>query len=143
MAVLLLLISTSWRCSDARNELMLAAILLQDGSIAMRTRFLPLFVMSLVVLPVFDASAAPIRRPDGGTCDSTGTTTRNGTDQDGNRVSCTWDYCTYSDCSTSGGSINSCVRKTTYSNPRNCQAASSRPNISRPGINLPMTRSPN
>lgn len=77
-----------------------------------------------------DALAAP-KRPDGGTCDSTGTARRVGTDESGAKVDCLWDTCTYTECSTSGGQISNCVKKTTYSNAR----ATVRPprNASRPG----------
>ena len=76
----------------------------------------------LVLVPVLDASAKP-RRSDGGSCDSTGTGRKTGTDDQGNKLDCLWDTCTFTQCSTSGGSISNCVQKTEYSNARDCKAA--------------------
>ena len=75
-------------------------------------------------LPMADAFAKP-KRSNGGTCDSTGTARKTGTDQDGNKLDCLWDTCTFSECSTSGGTVSNCVQKTEYSNARDCKAAAS------------------
>ncbi|MGD9915655.1 MAG: hypothetical protein AB7S80_16375 [Rhizobiaceae bacterium] len=69
-----------------------------------------------------DASAKPVRS-NGQACDSTGTARKTGTDEAGNKLDCLWDTCTFSECSTSGGTISGCVQKTEYSNARDCKAA--------------------
>lgn len=68
-----------------------------------------------------DASAKP-KRTNGLECDSTGTARKTGTDEAGNKLDCLWDTCTFSECSTSG-TISNCVKKTEYSNARDCKAA--------------------
>ena len=72
-----------------------------------------------------EAIAAP-KRSNGGTCDSTGTGRKTGTDDQGNKVDCMWDTCTFTECSTSGSTVSNCVKKTEYSNARDCKAASAR-----------------
>jgi len=78
----------------------------------------------------FIMSSASVRRAGavqksatGKTCESSGTERRDGKDDQGNKVNCLFDTCTYSECSTSGGQISNCVRKTEYSNARDCKAA--------------------
>ena len=70
-----------------------------------------------------EVSAEP-RRSNGAACDSTGTARKDGKDQNGNKMNCQWDTCTYTECSTGSGSISNCVKKTEYSNPTDCHAAS-------------------
>ena len=85
-----------------------------------RTR---LFLCILFCLaPLADSSAQP-RRSNGGACDSTSTARKTGTDDQGNKLDCLWDTCTFTECSTSGGQISNCVQKTEYSNARDCKAA--------------------
>lgn len=71
---------------------------------------------------VSEGQAKP-RRSDGGACDSTGTGRKTGKDDQGNTVDCMWDTCTFTTCDTSGGTVSNCVKKTEYSNPRDCKAA--------------------
>ncbi len=78
---------------------------------------------ALLVTAAGTVDAKPVRS-NGGACDSTGTARRTGQDQNGNKMNCLWDTCTYSECSTSGGTIGNCVQKTEYSNPTDCHAAS-------------------
>lgn len=81
-----------------------------------------LFCAIFVALPLSEAFA--VAKSSGGvTCESTGTERRDGKDQDGNKVNCLFDSCTFTECSTSGGTISNCVRKTEYSNARDCKAA--------------------
>ena len=87
-----------------------------------RLMFCVLFVLAPISLAV---EAAPKKGPGGETCTRTGTERKDGKDQSGNTVNCLWDTCTY--CSTSGGKIDCSVLKTSYSNPRDCKAASIRP----------------
>lgn len=94
------------------------------------TRFAIVFMTC--VLAASPALAAPKTSSTGKTCESTGTATKDGKDQDGNTVSCTRDTCTFTECSTSGGQISNCVRKTEYSNPRNCTAKRAMPGKSAP-----------
>jgi hypothetical protein len=82
------------------------------------------FVFStLIVLAFASLADAQPRRADGGACGSTGTARKTGTDQQGNKLDCLWDTCTYSECGTGGGQISNCVTKTEYSNARDCKAA--------------------
>ncbi|WP_133122852.1 hypothetical protein [Zhengella mangrovi] len=76
------------------------------------------------VLLVSAAGAVPVRSDGGGKCDSTGTERRTGKDQDGNKLDCKWDTCTYTKCSTDQNQISQCVKKTEYSNPRDCKSVS-------------------
>jgi hypothetical protein len=81
------------------------------------------FIFStLVVLAFTTLSDAKPRRSDGGACDSTGTARREGKDDQGNKLDCLWDTCTYNACDGSGTHIT-CVTKTEYSNARDCKAA--------------------
>jgi hypothetical protein len=79
------------------------------------------------ILPALDrtdvAFAQQKRGPNGEKCDSFGTERRNGKDQDGNTVNCLFDSCSFLECQTSGSTISGCVRKTVYSNARDCRAA--------------------
>jgi hypothetical protein len=84
---------------------------------------------ALMLLGSAAASDAAPKRPDGGACDSTGTARKTGKDQQGNKLDCLWDTCTYTQCDTSGGTISGCVQKTDYSNARDCKAAAVRPGI--------------
>lgn len=76
------------------------------------------------------AHAAPKSGPNGESCVSSGTVRRDGRDDQGNKVNCEWDFCTY--CDQGNGQINCSVQKTSYSNPRDCRAAAS----TRPGGSL-------
>ena len=67
--------------------------------------------------------ADALKRANGGSCDSVGTGRKTGTDDQGNKLDCLWDTCTYTQCNTSGGQISGCVQKTEYSNARDCKAA--------------------
>jgi hypothetical protein len=78
---------------------------------------------SLLVLACASLADAQPRRSNGGACDTTGTARRVGKDDQGNKLDCLWDTCTYSECGTSGGQIGNCVQKTEYSNARDCKAA--------------------
>lgn len=51
---------------------------------------------------------------------------RVGKDQDGNKLKCDWDACTKLQCDSSGAELKNCRSVTSYSNPRNCKAASAR-----------------
>jgi hypothetical protein len=75
----------------------------------------------LVLIPLSDGNAKP-KRPDGGACDTTGTERKTGTDDQGNKLDCLWDTCTYTKCNTSGGQISGCEKRTDYSNARDCKA---------------------
>jgi hypothetical protein len=103
-------------------------------------RYAIAFLLALpLAVPAGDAGARP-KRADGGQCDTVGTERRNGRDEQGNTVSCTWDSCTYSECSTTGGQVSNCVKKTEYSNPRDCTAARSVPKSTiAPGGVIPKT----
>jgi hypothetical protein len=81
---------------------------------------------------VMESDAKP-RRSDGGACDSTGTGRKQGKDDQGNKVDCMWDTCTFTQCDTSGGSISNCVQKTEYSNPRDCKPAAAIKGTRTPG----------
>ena len=88
------------------------------------------FVLSSVmVLAMTSLADAKPKRADGGACDTTGTERREGKDQQGNKLDCLWDTCTFTECNTSGGQISGCVQKTEFSNARDCKAAAARPGI--------------
>lgn len=95
-------------------------------------------VITLIGLIIAAATpAGAVKKSSGGiTCSSTGTERRDGKDQDGNKVNCLFDFCTYTQCSTSGGKIGNCVRKTEYSNARDCKAAAR----TGPGARVPNLR---
>jgi hypothetical protein len=78
---------------------------------------------TLMVLALAGFADAKPKRADGGACDSTGSARKTGTDDQGNKVDCLWDTCTFTECGTSGGEISGCVKKTEYSNARDCKAA--------------------
>jgi hypothetical protein len=88
----------------------------------MIARATALICMVMIAASAMPAGAAP-KSSTGKTCESTGTERRDGKDDQGNKVNCLFDTCTYSECSTSGGQISNCVRKTEYSNARDCKAA--------------------
>ena len=79
-------------------------------------------VLGLVVLStsmVTDALA--VQKSSGGVaCNSTGTARKDGKDQDGNKLNCQWDTCTY--CGTTNGTIDCSKQITEYSNPTDCHA---------------------
>lgn len=77
----------------------------------------------LSVLAFTGLSEAKPKRADGGACESTSTARKTGTDDQGNKLDCLWDTCTFTQCNTSGGQISGCVQKTEYSNARDCKAA--------------------
>jgi hypothetical protein len=79
----------------------------------------------LILIPASQSDAKP-RRSDGGACDSTGTGRKNGKDDQGNSVDCLWDTCTFTQCDTSGGTVSNCVKKTEYSNARDCKPAAAK-----------------
>jgi hypothetical protein len=76
----------------------------------------------LIFVSASESDAKP-KRSDGGACDTTGTARREGKDDQGNKLDCLWDTCTFSKCDTSGDSINGCKQVTEYSNARDCKAA--------------------
>jgi hypothetical protein len=78
---------------------------------------------TIIILALAGLSEAKPRRSDGGACDSTGTARKTGKDDQGNKLDCLWDTCTFTECGTSGGQISNCVQKTEYSNARDCKAA--------------------
>lgn len=84
---------------------------------------------AIAVLAMTSLSDAAPKRCNGGTCDSTGTSPRTGTDDQGNKLDCLWDNCTFTECNTSGGQISGCVQKTEYSNARSGKAAAVRPGV--------------
>ena len=88
------------------------------------------FIFSTLIVLAFTilADAVP-KRSNGGQCDTTGTQRKTGTDDQGNKLDCLWDTCTFTECGTSGGEISSCVKKTEFSNARDCKAAAARPGI--------------
>jgi hypothetical protein len=86
--------------------------------------FSTLFVLAFTAI----ADAAP-KRSNGGACDSTSTARKEGKDDQGNKLDCLWDTCTFTECNTSGGQISGCAQKTEYSNARDCKAAAVRPGI--------------
>lgn len=92
----------------------------------------------MICVPLAAASAAP-KRADGGQCDSVGTARKDGKDQSGNTVNCLWDTCTYTQCDTSGGTVSNCVKKTEYSNARDCKAAAARGGTRAPLMQAPAT----
>ncbi len=77
---------------------------------------------ALMVLGSVGVSEAKPKRADGGQCDSTGTGRKTGKDEQGNKMDCLWDTCTFTQCDTSGGTVSNCVKKTEYSNARDCKA---------------------
>lgn len=79
-------------------------------------------VLAALLIPSVagDALAEPKTSAGGNTCISTGTARKVGTDQDGNKLDCLWDTCTY--CSV-GTSINCTKLTTEYSNARDCHPA--------------------
>lgn len=81
-----------------------------------------LLALLLLLVQSSNSFAVPVRS-NGGACDSTGSARRDGKDQNGNKVNCLFDSCTYTECGTSGGTISNCVKKTEYSNPTDCHAA--------------------
>jgi hypothetical protein len=85
-----------------------------------------LAVLSLAMLSftiISDVYAAPKTSSTGVACNSTGTARKDGKDQDGNKVNCQWDTCTY--CGTTSGVIDCSKQLTEYSNPTDCHAAAS------------------
>jgi hypothetical protein len=79
--------------------------------------------MMLLAFIGVPATAAPKTSSNGTACETTGTARKDGKDDQGNKVNCLWDTCTFLECGTSGGQISNCVRKTEYSNPSDCHAA--------------------
>ncbi len=84
---------------------------------------------TIIILALTGLSDAKPKRSNGGTCNSTGTQRKTGTDDQGNKLDCLWDTCTFTECGTSGGEISGCVKKTEFSNARDCKAAAARPGI--------------
>ena len=84
---------------------------------------------AVLVLAMTSLADAKPKRSNGGTCDSTGTARKTGTDDQGNKLDCLWDTCTFTECNTAGGQISGCVQKTEFSNARDCKAAAARPGI--------------
>jgi hypothetical protein len=78
----------------------------------------------LLLMSISLAWAAPKKSTDGlYNCDSTGTARRDGKDDQGNKLNCLWDTCTYKVIDDKTGVIK---QATDYSNPRDCHAASVR-----------------
>jgi hypothetical protein len=88
-----------------------------------------LIFSAIMVLALTSLADAVPKRSNGGSCDTTGTARKSGTDDQGNKLDCLWDTCTFTECGTSGGEISGCVKKTEYSNARDCKAAAARPGI--------------
>jgi hypothetical protein len=84
---------------------------------------------AIMVLALTSLADAVPKRSNGGSCDTTGTARKTGADDQGNKLDCLWDTCTFTECNTSGGQISGCVQKTEYSNARDCKAAAVRPGI--------------
>ncbi len=84
----------------------------------------------LVVTPLFDASAKPVKRRDGGECDSVGTARKDAT-QDGKKVNCLFDTCTFEKCDTKGDKIGKCHTVIQHSNARDCKPVA-KPNVLKP-----------
>jgi hypothetical protein len=79
----------------------------------------------LVAGTMTPAFAVP-KGPKGETCTSSGTERRDGKDQaTGEKLNCLWDSCTY--CAGPGGELDCSVKKTSYSNARDCKAAALSP----------------
>ncbi|MHA1547029.1 MAG: hypothetical protein ACTSUY_11510 [Alphaproteobacteria bacterium] len=95
----------------------------------------------LVVAPFFDASAAPVKRRDGQACASTGTARKDAT-QDGKKINCLFDTCTYTKCKETDGKIDTtkCSTVTEHSNARDCKPVKSTPISGRPGSVFILTR---
>jgi hypothetical protein len=111
------------RAGDARwRSPASLAVRLQPATEADMTRQAIVFGI-LTLMAVTGVSDAQPRRADGGACGSTGTARKTGTDQQGNKLDCLWDTCTFTECGSSGGQISNCVQKTEYSNARDCKAA--------------------
>jgi hypothetical protein len=74
------------------------------------------------------AAADSKQSSTGVSCNSTGTARKDGKDQDGNKMNCSWDTCTY--CGTTSGTIDCSKQITEYSNPTDCHSVAStvRPN---------------
>ena len=89
------------------------------------TTFVYVLVSGLLLLALNSNALAEIKRANGGSCDTVGTERRDGKDQDGNKVNCEWDTCTY--CGTTSGVIDCRIQLTEYSNPRDCKPAAIKP----------------
>jgi hypothetical protein len=91
------------------------------------TMTLKLVVLSIALLAMTapDVLAAPKQSSTGVACNSTGTARKDGKDQNGNKVNCEWDTCTY--CGTTSGVIDCRIQLTEYSNPRDCKPAAIKP----------------
>lgn len=114
------------RLKDNETSRMLTSGRTQEDSMrlsSVTTTFVYVLVSGLLLLALNSNALAEIKRANGGSCDTVGTERRDGKDQDGNKVNCLFDSCTYTECSTSGGAITNCVKKTEYSNARDCKAA--------------------
>lgn len=79
----------------------------------------PILAAAALVLFAGDAPAAPKTSAGGVPCITSGTARKVGQDQDGNKLDCLWDTCTY--CAV-GNSINCSKLTTEYSNARDCHA---------------------
>ena len=77
----------------------------------------------LVALSTADAWAAAKVSSTGVACNTTGTARKDGKDQDGNKMNCQWDTCTY--CGTTTGKIDCSKQITEYSNPTDCHPVAS------------------
>jgi hypothetical protein len=89
-----------------------------------------LILSTILVLALTSLAATAPKRKGGGECESTGTARKEGKDDQGNKLDCLWDTCTFTECNTSGGQISGCAQKTEFSNARDCKAVAA----VRPGI---------
>jgi len=76
----------------------------------------------LVMTTISLALAVPKTSSTGESCKTTGTARKDGKDDQGNKVNCLWDTCTFYGCVTIDDQIR-CGNKTEYSNARDCRAA--------------------
>jgi len=86
-----------------------------------------LFIFSfLVVTPLLDASAVPVSR-DGTKCEKNSTARKDAT-QDGKKINCLFDTCSYPKCEEKDGKIDltSCKTVTEHTNARDCKPAKGR-----------------
>jgi hypothetical protein len=83
------------------------------------------------------AMAEAKKSSTGVACNSTGTARKDGKDQDGHKMNCLWDTCTF--CGTTSGTIDCSKQVTEYSNPTDCHPVA---NIQGPGGGTILKHSP-
>ena len=92
---------------------------------------------ALLLAATTSSAMAEAKSSGGVTCNSSGTARKDGKDQNGNKMNCKWDTCTF--CGTTSGVIDCTKQVTEYSNPTDCHAAAK---IQRPGGVTILNRSP-